>query len=92
MANIDGDFGGGLKVIHTGTRIGLREGSFTNPQPPLKLYYKMRGQDVDCGPLTYRTWIVADQPDFLASQYSGPRCGVTPFSHVIVVEKWAIYG
>lgn len=92
MADIDGDFGKGLKAVFSGTRVGLREGSYTNPQPPLKLYYKMRGQDVDCGSLTYRTWIVADIPDFSASQYHGARCGVTPLAFVVVVEKWAIYG
>lgn len=92
MANLDGDFGKGLKAVFTGTRIGLREGSYTNPQPPLKLYYKMRGQDVDCGVLTYRTWIVADVPDFAATFYVGTRCGATPFSNVVVTEKWAIYG
>ena len=46
--------------------------------------YKMQGVDPDCGILTYRTWVVIGAPDFTGSQYSGPRCGVSPLTNVIV--------
>ena len=87
MATLDGDFGGGLTNAYTGDRIGLREGSYTF-QPVRLTYFKMRGQDVDCGPLTYRTWIVTDAPDFIGTQYTGSRCGVTPFSNVVIADSW----
>lgn len=53
------------------------------------LFFKMRGQDVDCLPtLTYRTWVAANAPDYAALQYVGTRCGVTPFSNVVVTNSW----
>jgi hypothetical protein len=46
--------------------------------------YKMQAVDPDCGPLTYRTWVVTGAPDFAAAQYAGARCGVTPLTNVVV--------
>lgn len=51
-------------------------------------YYLMRGRDVDCASLTYRSWVVTDSPDFSASQYSGTRCGVTALAEIIILETW----
>jgi len=88
MATIDGSFGGGLTVTNTSQRIAIHDGSYTSPQPPPKTYYKMRGQDVDCGPLTYRTWVVSGVPDYTGAQYTGTRCGATPFSNVTIAATW----
>lgn len=51
-------------------------------------FYKMRGQDVDCGSLTYRTWIVTSMPDFTGALYTGTRCGATPLANVVVEVAW----
>lgn len=47
--------------------------------------YVMRGRDVDCGSLTYRTWLVASAPDYTGASYVGAKCGGTPLADVIVV-------
>lgn len=87
MATFNGSYADGLQVTYSTQRIGLRDGSYTFP-PVVVRYYKMRGQDVDCGPLTYRTWIVTDTPDYTGVQYTGPRCGATPFAHVAIADTW----
>lgn len=51
----------------------------TGIDPPV---YLMRGQDVDCGAVTYRQWIVVGAPDFGAIMYAGIKCGLTPFADV----------
>lgn len=53
-------------------------------------YYLMRGIDVDCGSLTYRTWVVQDAPDLSGSEYTGVRCGSTPLSEIIIAAKWSV--
>jgi hypothetical protein len=53
-------------------------------------YYKMRGRDVDCGPITYRTWVVQDMPDPTETFYAGPRCGATPFADIVIAEQWQV--
>lgn len=53
-------------------------------------YYKMRGKDVDCIPLTYRTWVVSGVPDPTGASYVGTRCGVTPFAEVVIAEAWQV--
>lgn len=45
--------------------------------PPGTFLYKMRAIDLNCGSLTYRTWLALDEPDFTASQFSGTHCGGT---------------
>lgn len=51
--------------------------------PSLVDAWLMLGKDVDCGPLTYRSWVVRDTPDFASALYTGPRCGATPFTDVV---------
>jgi len=59
-----------------------------NFYPISNVYYFMRGQDVDCLPsITYRFWTVSGIPATSDSAYSGSRCGVTPFTNIIVVGK-----
>lgn len=53
-------------------------------------YFKMRGRDVDCVPLTYRTWVVSGAADPTGASYLGARCGVTPFVDVVIVESWQV--
>lgn len=37
--------------------------------------YKMLGRDINSDPLQYRTWVVADQPDFVGDLYTGLKSG-----------------
>jgi len=62
----------------------------TAVSPSIVSYYKMRGKDVDCGPLTYRTWVVSGAPDPTGALYVGARCGVTPFTEVVIAETWQV--
>jgi len=50
--------------------------------------YVMVGRDVDCGGVVYRTWQVTGTPDFVGTQYTGARCGVTPFANVTIAAKF----
>ena len=51
-------------------------------------YFKMVGLDTDCGSPTLRTWRVSGTPDLTGAQYTGFRCGVTPFSSVFIAATW----
>ncbi|MCZ2224610.1 MAG: hypothetical protein LC122_13375 [Chitinophagales bacterium] len=50
-------------------------------------YFIMRGRDVDCPTITYRTWKVQDTPDSTGAQYSGTKCGPTNLADIIVLLK-----
>lgn len=50
--------------------------------------HKMVAKDTDCGSPTLRTWIVEGTPDLVGAQYTGARCGVTPFSGGYVAATW----
>ena len=64
------------------------DGSFG---PPLvTTYFFMRWKDVDCGPVTYRTWIVTDAPDPTGAQYVGPKCGGTAITGAVVAASWSV--
>lgn len=66
--------------------------NFFLPSPPVgaQTYYVMRGKDVDCGPITYRTWTVTGGPDTTGSQYSGPKCGANPLEDIVVVFTYVV--
>lgn len=51
-------------------------------------HYQMRGRDVDCPGVVYRTWAVTGSPDMTGASYVGIRCGVTPFQDVVVTATW----
>jgi len=59
------------------------------PTPPTgggaTIYYVMRGKDVDCGSVTYRTWTVSGSPDTTGSQYVGTKCGGSALTDIVVV-------
>lgn len=61
-----------------------------SPPPGITTYYVMRGKDVDCGPITYRTWTVTGGPDTTGSQYSGPKCGGSPLEDIVVVFTYVV--
>lgn len=48
--------------------------------------FLMRAQDLDCGAVVYREWIVLGTPDYTASQYVGPRCGATPLAEITATK------
>jgi len=50
-------------------------------------FYVMRGKDIDCGGITYRTWTVTDEPDLTGALYSGPKCGASPLQDIVIVKK-----
>lgn len=53
-------------------------------------FYIMRGKDVDCGSVTYRTWTVTSEPDTTGALYSGPKCGASALQDIIIVKKVVI--
>jgi hypothetical protein len=53
-------------------------------------YYLMRAIDIDCGSLTYRTWVTTNNPDFTGSEYTGIKCGSSPLSQIIIAAKWSV--
>ncbi len=57
-------------------------GTVANP-----IFYIMRGRDVDCGTPTYRIWSVTDEPDITGTFYSGPKCGASALSDIVVIKK-----
>ena len=63
---------------------------FTLPEPPpgTIIYYVMRGRDIDCVPVTYRTWTVINTPDTTGVQYSGPKCGSNPLTDIVVTYSY----
>lgn len=50
--------------------------------------YFMRGRDVDCGPVTYRTWTVLNTPDITGALYTGSKCGGSALTDIVVMSKW----
>jgi hypothetical protein len=60
------------------------------PASNVVTYYKMRARDIDCGTLTYRTWIVTGAPDSTGVLYSGARCGVSPLTDIQVDSVWEV--
>lgn len=70
------------------TRTGSVYGLTGAPGSVNATLYAMRGRDVDCMGIVYRTWVVENTPDFTGAQYTGPRCGVTPFTEVVVTSTW----
>lgn len=52
-------------------------------------YFVMRGLDVDCGTITYRTWTVPDHPDNTGALYTGPKCGASPLIDIILIGKYS---
>lgn len=46
----------------------------------------MRAVDPDCPTLTYRTWSVPGRPDYTGASYTGPRCGSSPLTSVIIAS------
>lgn len=56
----------------------------------MTVYYKMRGIDPDCTSLTYRDWIVSVTPDTDGSRYVGTKCGVSPLTSIVIVNKWEV--
>jgi len=61
------------------------------PIPPTggaTLYYVMRGRDVDCGSVTYRSWTVSGTPDTTGSQYVGTKCGASALADIVVVFSY----
>jgi len=53
-------------------------------------HYLMQWRDVDCGPVTYRSWHVTDAPDPTGVFYAGPKCGVTPITGAFVTATWTV--
>jgi len=51
-------------------------------------FYKMQAEDPDCMSLTYRTWVVVDDPDLTGAQYVGTRCGVSPLVNIVIADAW----
>lgn len=50
--------------------------------------YKMIGKDINAIPTQYRTWVVENEPDFTASQYTGPKSGDNA---LIDIRAYAIF-
>lgn len=51
-------------------------------------YFVMRGKDVDCVGIVYRTWTVTGAPDTTGAQYIGTKCGVSSLQDIIVLFKY----
>lgn len=97
MATLDGnDMAGIIGSAASGTfgHYVVHSGSSQTFETPIVVsvtnYYKMRGKDVDCVSLTYRTWVVSGSPDPTGALYVGSRCGVTPFAEVVIAEAWQV--
>ena len=89
MATRDGGSIEGLFPAPSGTKAHVvslpGSGIGLGPSTGVTITYVMRGRDVDCGSLTYRTWSVLSAPDYTGASYVGARCGVTPLADVVVV-------
>lgn len=77
-----------INSIASTQSIDYTEFSFPAPPPGTIIYYVMRGRDVDCGSVTYRTWTVTGSPDTTGSQYSGTKCGANPLEDIVVVHTY----
>jgi len=53
-------------------------------------YFVMRGLDPDCITVTYRFWTVSGSPDLSGASYSGPKCGVSSLTDIVVVHRYTI--
>ncbi len=58
--------------------------------PSLTTYYVMRGRDVDCGVITYRTWTVQNAPDTTGAQYVGTKCGASALTDIVVIQMYSV--
>lgn len=58
--------------------------------PTLTTYYVMRGRDVDCGIITYRTWTVQNAPDTTGAQYVGTKCGASALTDIVVIQTYSV--
>jgi hypothetical protein len=50
----------------------------------------MRATDPDAQALTYRTWVVAGNPDTSGAQYTGARSGNSSLTNIVVVSSWSV--
>lgn len=56
--------------------------------PYVTTIFVMRAVDANCPTLTYRSWIVYDDPDFNVEKYNGNYCGASiNFTDVTVVYQ-----
>jgi hypothetical protein len=46
----------------------------------------MVGKDLNSSPLQYRTWVVANTPDYDGYYYNGPKSGTTPLGNISAYE------
>ncbi|HVI42066.1 MAG TPA: hypothetical protein VM577_15550 [Anaerovoracaceae bacterium] len=70
--------------------ISLTYSEATNGPKWIKTYFMMRWLDVDCSPtITYRTWVVVDNPDPTGLQYGGTKCGATAITGAIIAATWS---
>jgi hypothetical protein len=53
-------------------------------------YFMMRGVDVDCVTLTYRTWLVTSSPDPTGALYTGIKCGPSPLANIDIDDAFVI--
>jgi hypothetical protein len=54
-------------------------------------YYRMQARDLNAAPgvITWRTWVVEDEPDPTAAQYTTPYDGASKnFSTGTIAAKW----
>lgn len=47
------------------------------------VHFKMVGRDLNSSPTQYRTWVVADTPDFDGYYYSGLKSGTSPLIDIV---------
>ncbi len=91
MATVDGN---SMTVVVLDVMPSANQAHFSTKSGNLRsftvTYYKMRARDVDCGSLTYRTWVVSGVPDPTGALYAGARCGVTALADVIIAETWQV--
>lgn len=52
-------------------------------------YYLMRAVDPDAQTLTYRTWVVAGNPDTSGAQYTGTKSGNSALTNIVVMATWS---
>lgn len=55
----------------------------------LTVHYLMRANDLNCGTLTYRTWVTTNTPDLTGASYSGAYCGGSlNLSNIVIADTW----
>lgn len=83
MAGLSPLYGGASGHLVSSTGSGISFGAAAAASITM---YTMRGRDVDCGSLTYRTWTVSSVPDYTGASYVGTRCGATAFADVVITR------